>query len=82
MDDYLYVFILIKKFLFSVNAYLYIPMVLFLWLKIAINFQKWVYRGIIDIFLLEMLGRYPRSLHYTLLRKCRPVLDKVLTTTK
>ena len=50
MDDYLYVFILIKKFLFSVNAYVYIPMVIFLWLKIAINFQKWVYRGIIDIF--------------------------------
>ena len=25
MDDYLYVFILIKKFLFSVNGYVYIP---------------------------------------------------------
>ena len=40
MDDYLYIFILIKKFLLSVNAYVYIPMVLFLWLKIAINFEN------------------------------------------
>ena len=25
-------------------------MVLFLWLKIAINFQKWVHRGMVDTF--------------------------------
>ena len=42
-------------------------MVLFLWLKIANNFQKWVYRGMVDIFLLEILGECLRSLHYTLL---------------
>ena len=29
MDDYLYVFILMKKFLFSVNLYVFITMVLF-----------------------------------------------------
>ena len=29
MDDYLYVFISIKKFLFSVNLYVFIPMILF-----------------------------------------------------
>ena len=33
------------RFLFSVNAYAFIPMVLFLWLKIAKNCQKWVYIG-------------------------------------
>ena len=31
-------------------------MVLFLWLKIAINFQEWVYRGMGDIFLIGILG--------------------------
>ena len=30
MDDYLYVFILIKRFLFSVNLYVFIPMMLFM----------------------------------------------------
>ena len=29
MNDYLYVFILMKKFLFSVNVYVFIPMMLF-----------------------------------------------------
>ena len=29
MGDYLYVFILLKKFLFSVNLYVFIPMMLF-----------------------------------------------------
>ena len=29
MDDYLYVFILMKKFLFSVNVYVFIPVMLF-----------------------------------------------------
>ena len=42
--------------------------VLFLWLKIAINFQKWVYMGVVDIFLLGILGGCPRLLHYTLLK--------------
>ena len=38
----MYMYFLKWGFLFSVNAYVYIPMVLFLWLKIAMNFQKWV----------------------------------------
>ena len=42
-----------KIFFFGVNAYVYISMVLFLGLKIAINFQKLVFRGMIDIFCLE-----------------------------
>ena len=29
MDDYLYVFVPMKKFLFSVNLYVFIPMMLF-----------------------------------------------------
>ena len=29
MDDYLYVFILMKKFLFSVDLYVFIPIMLF-----------------------------------------------------
>ena len=27
-----------------------VPILVFLWLKIAINFQKWIYRGMVDIF--------------------------------
>ena len=42
--------------LFSVIAHVHIPVVLFLWLKITINFQKWVYRGMVDIVLLGILG--------------------------
>ena len=54
---------------FGVNAYVYIPtVVLFLWLKIAINFQNWVYMGMVDIFLLGILGGCPRLLHNTLLK--------------
>ena len=30
MGNYLYVFILMKKFLFSVNLYVFIPMMLFM----------------------------------------------------
>ena len=40
MDDYLHAFILMKKFLFSLDLYIFIPMMLFLWLKIVINFQN------------------------------------------
>ena len=29
MDDFLYVFIIMKKFLFSVNLYVFFPMMLF-----------------------------------------------------
>ena len=42
----------LKKFFFGVNAYVYISMVLFLCLKIAVYFQKLVFRGMIDIFCL------------------------------
>ena len=38
--------------LFSVNAHAFIPMMLFLWLKIAKNCQKWVYIGMGEIFCL------------------------------
>ena len=41
------------RFLFSVNVYAFIPIVLFLWLKIAKNCQKWVYMGMGKISLLE-----------------------------
>ena len=52
MGDYLCVFIPIKKFLYGVNVYVFIPMVLFLWLKIAKHCQKLVYMGMGEIFLL------------------------------
>ena len=32
-----------------------VPILLFLWLKIAINFQKGIYSGMVDIFLFEIL---------------------------
>ena len=51
----LYVFFKIGVF-FIVNAYVYIPMVHFLWLKIAINFQKWIHRGMVDIICLGFWG--------------------------
>ena len=51
----LYVFFKIGVF-FIVNAYVYIHMVLFLWSKIAINFQKWVYRAMVDIICLGFWG--------------------------
>ena len=39
--------------LLSVNVYVFIPMVLFLYLEIVKNCQKWVYMGIGEIFFLE-----------------------------
>ena len=42
-----------KMFLFSVNVYVFIPMVLFLSLKIATNCQKWVYMGMGEILFLK-----------------------------
>ena len=54
-------------YLFSVNAYVYIPMMLFLWLKIFINLKKWVYTGMVKSFLLESLGGCPKALQNTLL---------------
>ena len=47
MNDYLCVFIPMKKFLYGVNVYVFIPMVLFLWLKIVKKYQKQVYIGIL-----------------------------------
>ena len=40
-------------FLVSVNAYVFIPMVLFLWIKIVKNCQIWGYMGMGEIFLFE-----------------------------
>ena len=39
-------------FLFSVNVYVFIPMVLCFWLKVFKNCQKWVYMGMGEIFFL------------------------------
>ena len=47
--------------LFNVNAYAFIPMVLFLWLKIAKNCQKWVYMGMGEFFLLGFKKIGPKS---------------------
>ena len=68
----IYMYFLKLVSFFGVNAYIYIYIYIyyydtFLWFKIVINFQKWVYRGMVDIFLLGILGGCPRSLHYTLL---------------
>ena len=53
-------------FLFSVNVYVFIPMVLFLWLKIVKNCQKWVYIGMGEIFFLETLrGLSQNAAKYT-----------------
>ena len=41
-------------FLFSVNVYVFIPMVLLLWSKIVKNCEKWVYMGIGEVFFLEI----------------------------
>ena len=40
MDDYLCVFIPMKKFLYGVGVYEFIPMVPFLWLEMVKNYQK------------------------------------------
>ena len=42
------------RFLFNVNVYAFIPIVLFLWLKIAKNCQKWVCMGMGKIFYLKL----------------------------
>ena len=40
MVDYLYVYIPMKKFLFSVNLYVFIPMMLFFMVKNCYKFSK------------------------------------------
>ena len=40
MVDYLYVYIQMKKFLFSVNLYAFIPMMLFFMVKNCYKFSK------------------------------------------
>ena len=53
-------------FLFSVYVYVYIPMVLFLWLKIVKNCQKWVYMGMGEIFFVWDLKKLSeRAAKYT-----------------
>ena len=54
MGDYLCVFIPMKKFLYGVNVYVFIPMVLLLQLKIVKNCQKQVYMEMGEIFLFEI----------------------------
>ena len=54
-------------FLFSVNAYAFIPMVPFLWLKIAKNYQKWVYMEMGEIFFVWDLKTWPKEQQNTLL---------------
>ena len=54
-------------FLFSVNVYVFIPMVLFLWLQIIKNCQKWVLMEMGEIFLLETLKSCPKEQQNTLL---------------
>ena len=53
MGDYLCVFIPMKKIFCGLNAYVFISMVLFMWLEITKNCQKWVYIGMDGIFSLE-----------------------------
>ena len=47
--------------LFSVNAYAFVPIVPFLWLKIAKNCQKWVYMGMGKIFYLKLKKNVRKS---------------------
>ena len=54
-------------FLFSVNAYAFIPMVPFLWLKIAKNYQKWVYMEMGEIFFVWDLKIWLKEQRNTLL---------------
>ena len=42
------------RFLFSVNTYVFIPTVPFLWLKIVKNCEKLVYMGMGEVFFLEI----------------------------
>ena len=58
---YLYVFVAMKKFLFSVNVYVFIPMMLFLWLKIVINFQNGYTGEWLKVFCLRLLEAVPQS---------------------
>ena len=53
-------------FLFSVYVYVFIPMVLFLWLKFVKNCQKWVYMGMGEIFFVWDLKKLSkRAAKYT-----------------
>ena len=53
MGDYLCVFIPMKRFLYDMGVYVFIPMVPFLQLEMAKNYQKQVYMGMGEIFLCE-----------------------------
>ena len=56
------------EFLFSVNVYVFIPMVLFLYLKIVKNYKKWEYRGMGGVFFPWNLS-WPKEQQNTLLSK-------------
>ena len=43
---------------------------LFFWLKIFINFKKWVYKEMVKSFLLGILRGCPKALQNTLLMQC------------
>ena len=62
-------------FLFSVNVYVFIPMVLFLQLKVVKDCQKWVYIGMGEIFFLEIFRDLSQNAaKYTscVLKMCSP----------
>ena len=53
------------RFLFSVNVYAFVPMVLFLWLGILRNCQNWVYREWVRFFYLRFKKLSERVAKYT-----------------
>ena len=55
-------------FLFGFNVHVFITMVLFLWLKTFINFKKWVYKEMVESFLLKTIKGCPRALENILLK--------------
>ena len=70
MHLFLWCFFMVKnyqkiRFLFSVNVYAFVPMVLFLWLKIVRNCQNWVYREWVRFFYLRFKKLSERAAKYT-----------------
>ena len=74
MTNFFYDLFKVSKF-YLVLMHMYIFLWCFLWLKIVITFQKWLYGGMVDIFLLGILGGCPNSLHYTILTtNCQTIM--------
>ena len=74
MTNFFYDLFKVSKF-YLVLMHMYIFLWCFLWLKIVITFQKWLYGGMVDIFLLSILGGCPNSLHYTILTtNCQTIM--------